>query len=466
MASSKSPRFTESLVGKFEAWGDSHLFLQQPGAWRYFSTKIDAIIKPWPKKMVESNGDYRDEAFLENHIGGPLYEGQMDLPRLPIPSIQDTLERFLPTALPLAKTPEEVKALKAAVEAFPDQAKVLNDRLIERSTKEMSDSSWLQRWWNQLGYLQFRGSVVINVSYFFQFDDDPTTDLDKANIQRAATMLFATGEFRKQVCSGAYPKEVIGRNKTALCSTPFKYMFNACRIPQLEQDSYRIYDPSQYTHAVITRNGHFFSIEIVHPETGEPLPVETLEAQVQKCVEMADAIPADKPKFGLLTSTDRDAWANARAKLIEAGGDDMTSALEKIESSAIMINLDKRTPVSRQECGEMLLSGGKHHGSNRWFDKTIQLMIADNGKSGILGEHSMMDGMVLVSYSDHLTKTSYKDAQERSKAVADAPAKVENIFDSVSIDPAVLNPLMQEGKDLVACTLQFYCALIKSFFCC
>lgn len=100
--------------------------------------------------MVEAHGDYRDESFLEAHIGGPLYENQKKLPRLPIPSIEESMKRFLPTALPLAKTKEEKMALKEACAAFPEQAKVLQERLIERSENEMKDSSWLQLWWNQV----------------------------------------------------------------------------------------------------------------------------------------------------------------------------------------------------------------------------------------------------------------------------------------------------------------------------
>ena len=64
--------------------------------------------------MVESHGDYRAEAWLEDHVGGPLYQNQTALPRLPVPSVADTLERFLPTALPLARTPEESASLQTA----------------------------------------------------------------------------------------------------------------------------------------------------------------------------------------------------------------------------------------------------------------------------------------------------------------------------------------------------------------
>jgi hypothetical protein len=108
------------------------------------------VLKPWKNEMVESHGDYRAETYLEEHIGGPLYENQNKLPKLPIPDIQDTLERFISTALPLAKTKEEASALRDAVKKFPEQAKILQERLHARRDGEMKDSSWLQLWWNQV----------------------------------------------------------------------------------------------------------------------------------------------------------------------------------------------------------------------------------------------------------------------------------------------------------------------------
>jgi len=114
--------------------------------------------------MVESHGDYRAEAYLEDHIGGKLYSKQHSLPRLPIPSISDTINRFLPTALPLAKNEEEKTSLIQACEEFEGQAVELQQRLIERKEGEMKDSSWLQLWWNTMGYLQVRVSICYYLS--------------------------------------------------------------------------------------------------------------------------------------------------------------------------------------------------------------------------------------------------------------------------------------------------------------
>lgn len=107
-------------------------------------------MKHWPVAMIESSGDYRKESFLEELVGGPLYENQKNMPRLPVPSIEDTIQRFLPTALPLARTEEEREELKDACRKFPEQAQGLQERLLRRRNEEYADSSWLQEWWNQV----------------------------------------------------------------------------------------------------------------------------------------------------------------------------------------------------------------------------------------------------------------------------------------------------------------------------
>jgi carnitine O-acetyltransferase len=206
-------------------------------------------------------------------------------------------------------------------------------------------------------------------------------------------MLFAAAQFRKLVVTGQLPYERVGKKKTPICATAYKYMFNACRIPHRDHDTYRIYDPSCYTHAIVARKGHFFSIQLVHPSSGNPLPVTDLEEQLRQCILLADSFPSSRPKFGSMTSSNRDDWADAREKLLHAGGLAMEDAFEQLQSGALLVNLDDEAPVSRQECGDLFWTGGLKSGSNRWFDKSIQIMVANNGKAGLIAEHSMMDGM-------------------------------------------------------------------------
>jgi Choline/Carnitine o-acyltransferase len=90
-------------------------------------------------------------------------------------------------------------------------------------------------------------------------------------------------------------------------------------------------------------------------------------------------------------------------------------------------------PVSRQQCAALFLHGALTSGRNRWFDKSIQIIVTNNGKAGFLGEHSMMDGMPVVGLADQVTKTTYAIANQRS---TDGPVEsggVQNIFEGVNL---------------------------------
>lgn len=124
----------------------------------YFQTMT--TIKQWPAHVIESDGDYRNESFLEEYIGGPLYENQKYMKHLPIPDIDETIRRLLPTALSLAKTVEEKVQLIDACKTFPEEAQELQKRLIARKDGEFASSSWLQKWWNEVCCCCFMGNLI------------------------------------------------------------------------------------------------------------------------------------------------------------------------------------------------------------------------------------------------------------------------------------------------------------------
>jgi carnitine O-acetyltransferase len=389
--------------------------------------------KKWPMRMIESQGDYQQDAeILEPIIGGPLYSSQPNLPRLPIPNLIDTIQTFLPTALPLMESEQEARALVEKCKAFPKQAEVLHQKLLERMDKgsgsgsgKGSDTSWLQLWWNQDGYLKIRDPITVNVSYFFHFTDDPSITVNNGDsmesnlqIKRGAAMLHATAEFRKQICSGTWPHQAIGRKdpKTPLCSAAFKYMFHSCRIPKRYMDTYKMYDPSlgEHRHCVVARKGRFYKFDFVKKD-GDPIGVDLLEWHLRKCVQMADdayvTANADanvnshshshlhtEMELGWLTSSDRDSWADAREEILRVGGMEMQQALEWLESGALLLCLDDDDvePFSKKQCADVFWTGDLASGGNRWFDKSIQLFCTKNGKAGLQGEHSMVSLLLLV----------------------------------------------------------------------
>eukprot|EP00816_Leptocylindrus_hargravesii_P006550 CAMPEP_0196805826 /NCGR_PEP_ID=MMETSP1362-20130617/5650_1 /TAXON_ID=163516 /ORGANISM="Leptocylindrus danicus, Strain CCMP1856" /LENGTH=689 /DNA_ID=CAMNT_0042178975 /DNA_START=200 /DNA_END=2269 /DNA_ORIENTATION=+ len=413
-------------------------------------TATTTVLKRWPASMIESNGDYTAEAEsqLEALIGGPLYEKQHNnsLPLLPVPQVKDTIAKLMDTALPLAENEAERTSFLNAVKSFEQDgfAMELQQRLVAKR-QNTPNSSWLALWWNQMGYLQVRDPVVVNVSYFFHLSDDgtvlPAQSKYSLGVMRGAAALVACAEIRKEVCSGSMPHEAIGRKepRTPLCSVAFKYMFHACRIPKLEQDAYRIYDPSVYTHCIVARKGRFFKVAFIDDVTQEALPLSVIEDQLQQCVQIADADDDNANtnnhnnnlQLGWLTSGNRDDWAHAREALLLAGGDKLQSALEVLESGAILLCLDDEEPESRRQCGNVFWHGGGQNnrtGGNRWFDKSVQIFVTNNGKLGLMGEHSMMDGMPMIRLADRVANMTYAKAQERTAGGSVAVTPVEDIF--------------------------------------
>ena len=99
---------------------------------------------------------------------GTLFAHQKSLPKLPVPPLKETCEKFLETAKPLAISEQEFEVTTKNIQEFlKDLGPTLHSRLVERSKK--LDSGWLAEWWQEYAYMGYRDPVVVFVNYFFGF---------------------------------------------------------------------------------------------------------------------------------------------------------------------------------------------------------------------------------------------------------------------------------------------------------
>jgi carnitine O-acetyltransferase len=229
------------------------------------------------------------------------------------------------------------------------------------------------------------------------------------------------------VTSGLKEPDVIGKKKSPLCSSGYKYLFNSCRVPQLGADVSRLYNPGKHKHAIVACGGNFYSIPL-KDEEGKPLNRLELEDLLYQCEESAITIDKDPLELGWLTAWNRDKWARAREFLFQRGGPEMAEALETIESSLLMINLDVDvTAESLQDQADNFWQG-----KNRWWDKTIQLYVTGNGQWSYLGEHSMVDGLVPVPFCEYLlNEAKFSRSAPGDERVLSSPGPTAvNVFQS------------------------------------
>ena len=117
-------------------------------------------------------------------------------------------------------------------------------------------------------------------------------------------------------------------------------------------------------------------------------------------VDAADAAAAGAPAadgVGLLTTAGRDEWTAMRAAL-EASPTSAAS-LSEIDGALFMVNLDDAAPEGVHDtCLSMLMGNG----TDRWFDKSFQLVVTANGKAALNFEHAWGDGVSVLRYCDEV----------------------------------------------------------------
>eukprot|EP00949_MAST-11_sp_MAST-11-sp1_P004559 g4559.t1 len=349
------------------------------------------------------SGDYTDHEHVED-ASKPLYAGQASLPPLPVAGLQEVCDVYLQSVKALSSD-ADYKRTEACVKEFVapgGMGETLHKRLEERA-KKCAGGSWLQKWWNTDSYLTFRASNVVNVSYFFAFADLPSGHRchDQSTV-RAAMLAHGALQLRQHMRKGDDVNSILKIGPG--CATPFKYMFNSCRIPVAQADKSIVYgctkEDSRNEEIVVIRKGHFYLLSATHgaARAWEPLAVEELNERLKQIKHAADARP-DQCSIGGMCAANRDHWAASRSRMVAGGSVGNRSFLEAVQRSIFCICLDDSNPLCREDVSRLLWHGDA---TQRWFDKTIQIVVFENGKAGLVGEHSQFDGLPMSALANFM----------------------------------------------------------------
>lgn len=333
--------------------------------------------------------------YREDPSKGPMLRFEESLPKLPVPSLEDTAVRYLKSVHPLLST-SELESTTKAVQEFIKPGGIgskLQEKLIARR-EDPKHKNWIYEWWNDAAYLSYRDPVVPYVSYFYSHRDDRRR---RDPSKRAAAITTAALEFKNQVDSGTLEPEYM--KKLPISMESYQWMFNACRLPAKPADHPVKYPPSENKHILVIRKNQFF--KVMHEVDGQQLNTSELEQQFKRIYEKAEKAPA----VGVLTTENRDIWTDARDVLLKAHSSN-AAALKAIESASFVVCLDDASPVTLEERAHQYWHGD---GCNRWFDKPLQFIINENGTSGFMGEHSMMDGTPTHRLNDYVNEVIFNN---------------------------------------------------------
>ncbi|XP_053341857.1 carnitine O-acetyltransferase isoform X1 [Clarias gariepinus] len=341
-------------------------------------------------------------------IPGRYLAHQESLPKLPVPPLKQTCDRYL-TALEPIVDEEQLKHTRRLLEEFqlPGEVGERLQKSLERRASKLEN--WLSDWWLKTAYLDYRMPVVVHSSPGvvlprLEFNDH------LGQIRYAASLIAGVLDFKTMIDNQTLPVEYLGGKP--LCMNQYYQILSSCRIPGITSDSVVNHASSSRppTYITVVRNFQFFVLDVYHND-GTPLTVDQLYTQLEKICNSSPQ-PSEDP-IGILTSNHRDSWGKAYANLIKDRKN--KESVQKIQTSIFIVCLDSPMPrvadkmYHTRAALQMLHGGGSQWNSgNRWFDKTLQFIIGEDGTCGLIYEHAPAEGPPIVALIDHVVEYTKK----------------------------------------------------------
>ncbi|XP_003782687.1 peroxisomal carnitine O-octanoyltransferase [Otolemur garnettii] len=386
------------------------------------------------------------------------FQYQDTLPSLPVPSLEESLKKYLESVKPFANE-DEYKKTDEIVQKFQNGiGEKLHQKLLERAKGKRN---WLEEWWLNVAYLDVRIPSQLNVNFagpaaHFEHYWPPK---EGTQLERGSIILWHNFNYWQLLRKEKVPVHKAGN--TPLDMNQFRMLFSTCKVPGITRDSIINYFRTESegrspNHIAVLCRGRVFVFDIIH-EGCLITPPELLR-QLTYIHKKCHSEP-DGPGVAALTSEERTRWAKAREYLIGLDPENF-NMLEKIQSSLLVYSLEDSsphvTPEDYSQITAMVLTGDP---MVRWGDKSYNLISFSNGVFGCSCDHAPFDAMVMVNISHYVDEKILENEGrwKGTEKLRDIPLPEELVF---TVDEKVLTDIshakaqyLKQASDLqiVAC---------------
>ncbi|TRX92199.1 hypothetical protein FHL15_006814 [Xylaria flabelliformis] len=371
----------------------------------------------------------------ESRDGGITFAAQDNLPKLPIPDLENSCRKYLAALKPLQGPREHLETRIAVEEFLKSDGPDLQEKL---QNYALGKSSFIEQFWYD-SYLNFDNPVVLNLNPFFLLEDDPTPARNN-QVTRAASLVVSALEFVRAVRREELPPDNI--KGKPLCMYQYSRLFGTARVPtnhgcQIEQDP-------DSKHIVVLCHGQFYWFDVLDDNSDLIMSERDFVVNLQTIIDDAVQTPiqeAAKSALGILSTENRKIWSGLREVLTREEHSNNADCLGIVDSALFVLCLDYTEPASAAELCQNMLCGtnevvkGVQIGTcvNRWYDK-LQIIVCKNGNAGINFEHTGVDGHTVLRFASDL----YTDTILRFARTINGQAP--SLWKSTSPDPSRRDP--------------------------
>lgn len=368
-------------------------------------------------RCLTSDKNSRDyQNFAASDI--PTFYFQSSLPRLPIPDLKQTCEKYLHSVKPLIDDKDYNHTKEIVNDFLLHEGLKLQQILIARDNFNNQTSYISKPWFDR--YLSSRYPLPINSNPLYILHQDKRHEyndqliktcnvvistlrlmksIQKNSLEPTIDYLFRSKEKQKIV------RTILKWSPTFL-ATKFAYLlktipkdmvqferiFGRTRIPEHKLDITVQYENTN--HIIVLRNGHIFSVKVLN-EFGE---IESPEVIFDRINHIYQLKPTDTNcSIASLTTLDRDNWAKLHKHLSTKL--DNKIQMKEIDSALFCVSIENSASINDNLQWKLLFAGD---GINRWFDKSLTVAIDYDGTVALSLEHSWGDGRMAVRLVDEI----------------------------------------------------------------
>uniref|UniRef100_A0A182NF90 Choline/carnitine acyltransferase domain-containing protein n=1 Tax=Anopheles dirus TaxID=7168 RepID=A0A182NF90_9DIPT len=365
--------------------------------------------------------------------GGPVAA----LQRQPVPKLPDTMQKLLRSIEPHVDA-DTLAGTKRAVEQFSISGGIGQKLQSLLEARAAQKESWLADWWLRSAYMEYRDPVIVYSSPGLVFPRASYKTLDEQLVY-ASKIVSAALAYKMLIDGGKIKPEMMG--KVPLDMSQYEKIFGTCRVPGRERDSVQ-YNPRS-RHIVVACNNHYYRLPVFTAAGGIASEAQIL-AELKKIANSEGNNRA--APLGILTANHRDSWARAYETLMADATN--RSSVEAIQQALFVLSIDQELPQKPGTdhivtASDLLIHGGGSNlnGGNRWYDKTIQLVVAPNGINGLTYEHSPAEGQPIAVMTDFLLE--YISSGKRLNTMDQPELKQGAVKLPINVSPALQSEIEQ-----------------------
>ncbi|KAH8380078.1 hypothetical protein KR009_008835 [Drosophila setifemur] len=362
----------------------------------------------------------------------PTLYFQRSLPRLPIPLLENTCQRFLLATQPLLSAEEQV-ATQKTVENFRQGIGMELHGQLKAHDGENKQTSYISKPWFDM-YLSDRAPLPLNYNPLLVMKSDDRKQYQQ-QVVRATNLIISSLRFWRSLQSDLLEPEVYHMNakksdtpsyrrwmKVApkafatyasyafkafpLDMSQYNRLFGTARIPRLGKDE--LVQSPDSKHILVLRRGHMYAVNVLD-SSGYIESPSVILGRLKAVLKLDAEREAASVPLGVLTSGERDQWARNREHFV-SNPKNADLLQNEVDGALFCVCLDgEEDGVFEENSQEPLLKhllAGK--AQNRWFDKSISLLISADGTTAINFEHSWGDGVAVLRYFNELYKDTLK----------------------------------------------------------